>query len=49
MSQGAIHPMAQAAHMGHGEGRAVELGLGGEPGEPIRLRREAGEKAGRLV
>lgn len=35
--------------MQHGEGWAVELGLGGEPGEPIRLRREAGEKAGRLV
>lgn len=32
-----------------GEGWAVELGLREEPGEAIRLRREAGEKAGRLV
>lgn len=31
------------------EGWAVKLGLREEPGEAIRLRREAGEKAGRLV
>lgn len=35
--------------MGHGAGRAVEVGLGDEPGESIRLRKEAGEKAGGLV
>lgn len=49
MSHAAIHPMAHAAHMGCGEGWAVQLGLGDEPGEAIRLKREAGEKAGRLV
>lgn len=32
-----------------GEGWAVELGLREEPGKAIRLRREAGEKAGSLV
>lgn len=39
--------MAQAAHVGRGQGRAVELGLEQGPGEAIRLRKEAGEKAGR--
>jgi len=39
--------MAQAAHVGRGEARAAGLGLEEGPGEAIRLRKEAGEKAGR--
>ena len=46
MSHAATCLMAQSAHMRQGEGWAVGLGLRDEPGESIRLRREAGEKAG---
>lgn len=44
LSHAAICPMAPAAHTACGEGQAVKLGLGEEPGEAIRLRREAGER-----
>lgn len=47
MSRTAVRLMAQAAHTGRGEGQAVEPGLEEGPGEAIRLRKEAGEKAGR--
>lgn len=47
MSHNAVRSMAQAAHTRRGEGQAVELGLEEGPGEAIRLRKEAGEKAGR--